>query len=387
MLRDLNAVAPLITLFFLITYAMINVVVFLEQSMGLVSFRPLFRIPRFVSALGAVGCIFAMFVVNPVFSLVAVTVVLVIHGVLIRRHLEAPFGDVRSGLFVGLAEWAAQKVGSIPASRERVWKANLLVPMENPRDTWHRLGLFRDLSRPNGFIKVLGLTDRIPGDELQRDLEEVCSRLREDGVMASGTVISSASFAQNLSAGVEAFGGTFFRPNVLMLTLPEKEAEHPKVHNVLGIARKERMGTVLLVEAPRGSPYQRESVNVWLRDQGPEWDLSMDVGNQDLAVLLGYKLHVNWACRLRLVALVGDPGRTEAARDYVTNLKALARLPEAEVVLAPGEEVRAEGAPRADFHLIPLPPEPDLDRLARTAEELGSPCLFTLDSGRESALA
>ena len=43
LLRDLNAIAPLVTLFFLITYAMINVVVIIEQNLGLISFRPLFR--------------------------------------------------------------------------------------------------------------------------------------------------------------------------------------------------------------------------------------------------------------------------------------------------------------------------------------------------------
>ena len=42
LLRDLNAIAPLVTLFFLITYAMINVVVIIEQNLGLISFRPLF---------------------------------------------------------------------------------------------------------------------------------------------------------------------------------------------------------------------------------------------------------------------------------------------------------------------------------------------------------
>ena len=36
MLRDLNAIAPLITMFFLITYAMLNVVVLIEQGLGLV---------------------------------------------------------------------------------------------------------------------------------------------------------------------------------------------------------------------------------------------------------------------------------------------------------------------------------------------------------------
>lgn len=387
MLRDLNAVAPLITLFFLITYAMINVVVFLEQSMGLVSFRPLFRIPRAVSALGAAGCIFAMFVVNPVFSLVAVAVVLGIHGVLIRRHLEAPFGDVRSGLFVALAEWAAQKVGSIPVSRERTWKANLLVPVEDPGELRHRLGLYRDLAFPNGFIKVVGLTDVEGGHELQLELEEICRRLEDEGVRANGTVISSATFAENLGAGVEAFGGTFFRPNVLILNLPDEAERRRKMGHVLEIARKERIGAALLVEPPEGSPYQRESVNVWFRDAGVGWDLNMKSANQDLAVLLGYKLKENWEASLRLVAMEDDPEKDEAARRFLEDLAELGRLPEAEILIARSREGRGYEAPRADLNLLPLPEEPDFQEMSQVARDLRAPCLFTLDSGKESALA
>jgi len=127
MLRNLNAVAPLITMFFLITYAMINIVVLIEQHLGLTSFRPLFRLPRFVALVGAVGCIFAMFIVNPIFSMISLIIVFVLHAFLIRKHLRAPFGDMRSGLFVAIAEWAAKKVSQLTASRERSWKANLLV--------------------------------------------------------------------------------------------------------------------------------------------------------------------------------------------------------------------------------------------------------------------
>jgi len=387
MLRDLNAVAPLITLFFLITYAMINVVVFLEQSMGLVSFRPLLRIPRFVSALGAVGCIFAMFVVNPVFSLVAVAVVLGIHGFLIRRHLEAPFGDVRSGLFVALAEWAAQKVGSIPVSRERTWKANLLIPVEDPAEVWRRLGLYRDLAYPNGFVKVVGLTDLRSGPELQRELEEVCERLEEDGIRANGTVISSASFAENLGAGVEAFGGTFFRPNVLVLTLPDDPDRRSEIHHVLDMARKEEIGAALLVEPPEGAAYQSESVNVWLEDPESVWDLNVEPSDKDLAVLLAYKLRENRRARLRLVAKEEDPERQEAARRYLSRLSELGRLPGAELILAPDYEADSHGPPRADLNLLALPGEPDFQALREVARRLGSPCLFTMDSGKESVLA
>lgn len=59
LLRDLNAIAPLLSMFFLITYGVINVVVLLEGSLGLQSYRPTLKIPRLVPLLGAVGCVFA----------------------------------------------------------------------------------------------------------------------------------------------------------------------------------------------------------------------------------------------------------------------------------------------------------------------------------------
>ncbi len=60
----LNQIAPLMTMFFLITYAVLNGVVLLEQSLGLTSFRPLFRIPRIVPLVGFVGALVAMFLIN-----------------------------------------------------------------------------------------------------------------------------------------------------------------------------------------------------------------------------------------------------------------------------------------------------------------------------------
>ena len=87
-LRDLNAVAPLITMFFLITYAMLNGVLLLEQSLDLVSFRPNFRVPRWVPFLGLVGSLFAMFIIEPAFGLVAVGLVVAFYILLLRRRIR-----------------------------------------------------------------------------------------------------------------------------------------------------------------------------------------------------------------------------------------------------------------------------------------------------------
>ena len=87
LLRDLNAIAPLLTMFFLITYAMINVVVLIEQSLAQVSFRPTFKVPIIVPLLGAVGCFFAMFIINPTVSLVSVGLVIGAYILLMKKKI------------------------------------------------------------------------------------------------------------------------------------------------------------------------------------------------------------------------------------------------------------------------------------------------------------
>ncbi|MGB0931588.1 MAG: amino acid permease, partial [Chitinophagales bacterium] len=85
LMRDLNAIAPLITMFFMITYAMINVVVLVEQSLGQISFRPTLRVPIIVPLLGTLGCFFVMFIINAVFGLISIGIVVGVYVFLVKR--------------------------------------------------------------------------------------------------------------------------------------------------------------------------------------------------------------------------------------------------------------------------------------------------------------
>ena len=73
------------------------------------SFRPTFRIPKFVPFLGAVGCILIMFLINAIFSLVALVVVIVLYVWLARRGLKADWGDIRGGIYLVMANTPADK--------------------------------------------------------------------------------------------------------------------------------------------------------------------------------------------------------------------------------------------------------------------------------------
>jgi hypothetical protein len=71
-------------------------VLLIEQNLGLVNFRPSLRISRIVSLVGTVGCLFAMFIENPEFSLVAIAFVVIMYGILLRWHLRGLVEETRS---------------------------------------------------------------------------------------------------------------------------------------------------------------------------------------------------------------------------------------------------------------------------------------------------
>ncbi len=387
MLRDLNSVAPLTTMFFLITYAMINVVVFIEQNLKLVSFRPLFKIPLSVSFLGAAGSLFAMFIINPGFSLMAVVVVLLIHSYLLRKHLKAPFGDVRSGLFVAVAEWAAKKANSLTPSSERTWKANLLVPVEDPGELMGTFDFLRDIAYSKGSVKLLGLTGRTDEENLLSQLSSISEGFQEEGVFSSWTIIDTAEFEENLVAGMEALTGSFFRPSILFLSLPESRDRDEEIREIIRKASLYRMGVLLFSKHPQAGLGRQNSINLWVEDRGLDWEISMELGNMDLALLIAYKLKRNWKASLSFMTFAPTAIQIRAAENFLLSLAELARIPNVKMQVLRENPVKSPKLPFASLHIFSLDPEPDLDLARHLMEKTGSSCLFALDSGEENALA
>jgi potassium/chloride transporter 4/5/6 len=63
-LGNLNAVAPVVTMFFLTVYGMVNVVAALEMISGDPSWRPSLHVPWWLCLAGGLGCFWVMFLIN-----------------------------------------------------------------------------------------------------------------------------------------------------------------------------------------------------------------------------------------------------------------------------------------------------------------------------------
>jgi solute carrier family 12 sodium/potassium/chloride transporter 2 len=388
LLRNINAVAPLVTLFFLITYAMINIVVIIEQRLGLISYRPLFRIAKWVPYLGLVSSVFAMFIINPTVSLLSVVIVLVVYFYLSRQNLETPFEDVRSGLFVSFAEWAAKHTWGMKKMQQRAWKANLMVPVRDIQGLKGNFEFLRNIAKPKGSIKLVGIEPFTEHSKLAKDLESVSASFREKGVFSSSAVIHAEEFAKGVNYGNQALQGAFFKPNIIFLNLQSHDDYEQELKPVMQEAIRLETGILLFLSHSTALLGQRNTINVWVSERPGNWELSWDIGNLDLSVLIAYKLKINWGAKIRLITVVKDTEEEINARNFLEQLINLARLPETMIEVCVGDfKDFVSTAPGADLNIFGMNSALPYEFIDQMTHRTKSSCLFVKDSGHESILA
>jgi amino acid transporter len=383
----LNAIAPLISMFFLLAYGTLNAVVVIEQSLGMVSFRPTLAIPRWVPLVGLVSCLFVMTLINPIFSLLAIIFTLAIYAYLLRKKLRTPWGDVRSGMFRSLAEWAGERVSRLPAAPERTWNPNILAPVTEAETLNGSYRFLRAIASPQGSVRPLGLY-KPGGREAVENLDQISHAFAADGVFSRTTLLKVPDYENGLVTAIEVLDSVFFRPNILFMPLfPERQQFD--LGQILEECLDFRIGIALLARHPVIELGREQLINVWVREQGPAWELGLRLSNMDLSVLLAYQLATNWRGQITLCMAVDDGETAIKAHDYLHELITLARLPghtQVRVIEGPFHDAVRQG-PSADINFFGLPDNFRLDFLREVIDIVDASCLFVRDSGDESALA
>ena len=388
LLRDLNAVAPLVTLFFLITYAMINIVVIIEQNLGLISYRPIFRVHRWIPWIGLISAVLAMFIINPTISLISISIVFVVYWFLSKQNIETPFEDVRSGLFVSFAEWAAKHTWGMKSMQQRAWKPNLMVPIRDITGAKGNFQFLRNIAKPKGSIKLLGIEANSHDGVLVNELNSMSEDFRSKGVFSSWTVINSDDFARGVNYGNQALKGAFFRPNIVFLNLQQHDNYETEIRPVIKECIRLEIGVLLYQAHATALLGKRNMINVWVSDRSGNWNLGWDIGNLDLSTLIAYKLKRNWGATIRLIIVIRNPEEKQNAHEFLNSLITLARLPNTltEVHVGDFREIVGQ-APAADLNIFGMDEKIQFEFVKEMSKKTNSSCLFVKDSGYESILA
>jgi solute carrier family 12 (sodium/potassium/chloride transporter), member 2 len=403
-LANLDFMAQLITMFFLITYAVLNLVVFFEQQIGLVSFRPTFKIPKFVPLYGAITSIIIMFLINVIVGFIALGFVIFTYNYLVQRKLKSKEGDIRSGLFISFSEWAARKVESLPVSKKHVWKPNILIPIVNTNTLLGNFSFIKSIIYPGGNMTVLGLDlsqkSSSPKDSkknstknstknfsLLKDLPILVKKFGEEGIFTSSSTVSAKDYTSAICISLSAIESQTFSPNVLFLPFKPERLPARSLKKIFITANRLNTGLILADKDEEVGLGSQEDVNVWIPSSVVDKEF-FDDRSFDLALLVGYRLHRNWHGTISLWMCVPE-GKKLIAQNYLKKISYEARLPASTKIIVSIDSFNntLTSAPSGDVHLIAVSSYEEVIKIKKIKNVKNKSIYFIVDSRTEDILA
>ncbi|MDX1521388.1 MAG: amino acid permease [Anaerolineae bacterium] len=392
---DLNFVAPIITMFFLNTYGMINLVAGIEKMVGNPSFRPRFKIPSYLSILGAVGCYGAMFLINVPATIVAIVISYGIYFLLQRRQLERTWGDVRSGIWFAISRYALLNLEGTRWDAKN-WRPNIIVFTGQPYNREQLVQLAEWLSLGHGIVTffqfIVGNVEALGNRGLRETARKHIRSYIKDRRM---TAFAEAEIVSDFKAGaltvVQAHGIGSLESNAVLMgwsgTLAGQQAQLDLTRSLVALNK-----SVLFLHYDQERGFgRRKIINVWSRGRGR---------NSDLMLLLAHiiRQHHLWEdATIRLLRVITSHDGVAQTRASMEQLLESVRVgAEPTVIVRPDStkpvaDLMAEWSRDADITLLgmQLPTvdqtEAYSERLAEFVTSIGS-VVFVRSGQREDDL-
>jgi hypothetical protein len=357
----LNLIAPVVSMFFLISYGLLNYATYYEASSQSPSFRPRFHyFDKRLSLAGALACLGAMLAVDLAAGIVAVAVLFSIYQYL--KHAAGP------------ARWAAShRSHHLQQTREHLLAAS--AEPEHPRDWRPQILAFSDNpERRSQLLKFAswieggsGLTTAVQviegeGVKVRQKKEEAEKKLRQDlakeKAHAFALVVVSPTLQAGIQSIVQAYGIGALRANTILLNWLGQSS-----HRLFG-RHDQKFGRNLRAARFYGCNL------VILDAKADKWKTLTESGTKNfyidiwwwndassrLMLLMAYLMtrSEQWShARIRLLAVKASPGGDQTIESLKTML-AEVRI-EAEPVLVENAEADDMAAFSLDAALVFLP--------------------------------
>lgn len=380
---SLDAIAPIITSFFLVTYLAVNGVVVMEQQLGMISFRPTFQVAPWIPITGLVASFAALVLTSAGGGMVEMMVVGGVYAWLHSRHLRTPWETTRSGIGITLAAWVARRFGQRERN-ERAWRPDLCVIVEAPDSLDRLLPVVRGLTHQSGSAVLVGLGQ---AEGLDDALTHAKNGLVGRGLYARWIHLGAVSGVTGTNLALDALQGALFPPNLVLVDGTDPGID---LRALTRLCAAQRRGLAVFFPHPGGQALEHaRRVQVWVSDRSPDWTIGLHLANLDLPVLTGFLVSRWHGGALRMVTAVRELAHVEPARRFLGELVEAGRLPPdtGRVVLDGSIYDALRDAPPADLHVFGLATDPDPERLRALHQAAGGASIFVLDSGRESLLA
>ena len=356
---NLNAVASVVAMFFLLSYGLLNYATFYEAKAASPSFRPRFRwFDQRLSLLGAAGCLGAMLAIQPAAALVSASILLAVYQYIKRTAGPARWADSsRSYMFQRVREHLFALAEGPEHPRD--WRPQILALAGDDPHREPLLSFASWIEGESGLTSAVTILEKDNGNLRERRLEQagrLAEQIRDLGLECFPLVIAADDLRSGFEILLQAYGVGPLKANIVLLNWLEQTAAEPGEERAYGRQLREaiRLGRNLVVlqaaerdwsrleEIPAG----RRRIDVW-------W---WGGDSSRLCLLLAYLMTRTPAWRDARIRVVteGDYGKGEALRRLEATLQEIRIEADSQVLDPVTAEVVVQQSSDAAVVFLPL---------------------------------
>lgn len=353
---QLDMIAPVVSMFFLISYGLINFATYFEASSDSPSFRPTFLwFNKNLSLLGGMLCLGAMLAINIIAGVIALAILIAIYYYLRNTGMRSRWADGwRSFHLFRVREHllAAYKSPEHP----RDWRPNILLfPIHYPGSKMlYQFASLLELQ--SGFTTVVKIVQGSGAELVRRRQQEEAAlqeELQQQNLQAFPLVLTAPSISTGIHTLIQAHGIGPLRANTVLLPWQIKSDNlnsRPGIQH-LRVALKLECNLLILVE-PKveldiGSVSEvTKRIDIW-------W---WGGHSSHLALLLAYLMRRNQAfedCELRLLCLPvnGKAINTDDLQQHLIDIRIPADL---KLIASISHDTMIDESADADMIFLPF---------------------------------
>lgn len=313
-LGNLNTIAPILTMFFLTTYGILNITAGIERLLESPSFRPKFKVHWIFSFLGTIGCIAVMFLINATATIFAVFFIIIVYTWLRRRRLKTTWGDVRSGMLLQIARYALLRLDT--KSDPKSWRPNILVLSGMPTKRWHLIDFAYGLVQEKGLITVATILpeSKVSQEKAINYEKQISDYLNDKNIRTLVRVTRSEDPFSGAKQLVNSYGLGTLVPNTILLGDTEEYSHHEPYAEMINHFYQSKRNVIILQNNFKLEYKNQKRIDLW-------WGGLK--GNGGLMMILSYLIknsphwqHVNVCIKM----VVQSEEAAKGARENLTNI-------------------------------------------------------------------
>ncbi len=293
-LGNVNAVAEIISMFFMVTYGSLCLISFLNHFGASPSYRPSFRSKWYISLVGFITAIWLMFKINFFYALLAVILMILIYLVTNyfhrnRKGLEAIFTNSLFQINRNLQVYL-QKTSKSRYNRE--WRPSAICVNKN---SFKRENLFRVLnwiSYKYGFGTFIhlinGYYSRENSEKASEDLQKLIKKYEKYKNHVYIDTLLSPSYTSAIAQTIQLPGISGMENNMVLFEFDKDNPDElDEVLENLALVKAGKFDICILGSSTIPFDFKKD-IHVWIR--------SIDQENSHLLILLSFIIlgHNDW---------------------------------------------------------------------------------------------